>query len=862
MSPSMHLLSLSSVNRSLIAIVKAPRLHDATQPTQSKRPRPRAKRHYLSRPPTDSLKQRLQIRGDDLTWENWGKSQAVARSQNPRLPVLTHQYVLKEDEARLKTSISELLDDPDNLRARLRRLAHKGLDESDLAHWVWILDAEDSDTKIDRFVGNDRFKPIFVLMAILRSDEHFLKGSSLVKLYDYIARTYFRPDVKFQTRIFQGALSRTLDDPFNMTPTHFMLLIERLVGHCLDTFPSSIVMISRLVVGYIQTLLDDTVPKKATRRTAYGDRCMVFNFALQTFRRTPASSPVAHSLHSWEAQRILLGFSAELKRPLIIDRGSYRAIRIVLLGLKKTQAEKMTAARHVKTWPPYVRHLDGLDEARSEEEYLGRSVKAGILKRSEGYPDDLVDKALDTLGGAAPGQSVSIQQRSGSPRLWPSDLSSLNVFTEWAAAVKATRNAHEAWQRFHEPPQHGMKPNFQVYAEMFSKIFSAEIEYMSSILPGEAKETYPACEVNLTDFERERLRPCSPEELYEKMLRDGNRPARHCLTLLIRNAPSLERAAQFLSDAALDRKAVTDLTKALTPLHENLQRIPVAAFDAYLGLLCRLQSRRRWVDDPEHRRRPEVVMKHECVNRAVKLLCARMGPGRKRAALPWHTVMMTLANTKLVLRPYVTQVEDDIQALGMMMQLFRTYRESQALHPIPFNCLARCILKVLRHKGPTTDLKTAPGREEIESALGVLKSTFAELIARVQAPEGSQMMTSDLPTLYHELSAAHIQMYLEVLMRVGDVDEGRRVVEWALSSWEMGEVLQNARDPGHKQWGMLMQAFACFRAFTDETFDVETAKAMERRFQELVERGGTWTWPSEEDVEQYRNYKNVQDEML
>lgn len=774
----------------------------------------------------------------------------VARSQSTRLAVMTHQFALRLDEAKMATSLSQFLGDPVRWRMRLNVLARANITEDDLAHWIWILDAEDSDTKVQRLVSANRFKPTFVLLAILRTDEYFREGSSLVKLYDYIMRVYTGPTPEFWRQVPRAATPRAFDSRLNMSPKHFTVLIQRLLHHCLRTFPSSIVMIARLVIDYIGGIPNSS-PNKSTQRTGYTDCCSVFNYALQSFRQTSARSPLAQMRHNWKAQKILLGFSAGLKRPLIINKLSFRAIRIVLLGLKKSEPEKMAAVRYTKSWPPYIRQLDGTDEARDHQDYFSRSVKAGVLKRSEGYADELADHTLDTLGGVVIGESVTIQTRSTPLGLWTSQYRSLRIFTDWAAKVKATRNAQEAWQKFHEAPQPGLKPNFQVYAEMFSKIFSAETDLSSSILPGDARETFPTEQPNLTELERARLRPCSAEMLYEQMLRDGNRPVHQCLALLIRNAPTLADAARFLKDSPLDRKAVEDLTTSSDPLYKNLTRIPVAVFTSYVALLCSQQGRRRWVSNANHEPRVEVLLRYDRLKRAVKLVCKRLGPRRKPAAAPWHTVMRALARRSLVLRPHVTQAADDIDSLKMMSQLFTAYSMSEGLHVVPFDCLARCTLKVVCHDLGDTQMALRAQRHTA-TALATLKSVFAKLTTPVRAPEGAVLAADSLPVLYHELSAANIQTYLELLAEVGDADEGVRVVEWVLDTWKWGDVLGNARDREHKQWSMLRQAFVCFRAFAESKVSAETMEKIERRFMELEEQGGTWEWPREEDVEEYR----------
>lgn len=784
----------------------------------------------------------------------------VARSRSKRLSVVVHQHVLRQHEVKMETSISAFLNDPELWESRFKGMGHRGLGRSDLDHWLWILRAEDTDTKVERLVSTDRHIPIFVLMAILRTDEYMRKGSSLVKLYDYIARNYFRSDPTAPQDLSKRPHSS--NKAFNMTAAHFMVIVKRLVHHCLKTWPSSIVTVARLVVSYMRTIAPHTKPNKTNRRTGYGLRCCVFNHALCSFRRVSSLSPLGHLQHNWKAQKILLGFSAGLPRPLIIDRWSYRAIRVILLGLKKSQAERRTAVRHAQTWPPYRKRLDGTEEREDPENWLSRSVKAGILKRHDGYADNLSDPALETLGGHGLGDSITIQTRSGAPRFWSGNHSSLSVFSAWAAKVKATRNAYEAWQLCQEPPLPNIKPNFQVYAEMFAKLLSAEIDYTSAILPGSAKEVYPPNHTNLTEFERERLRPLSVDDLYERMLRDGNRPVKHCLTLLIRNAPTVEKAAQYLRDSPLNREAVESLTQALSPTYESLKQIPVRVFDAYVGLLCARQARRRWNPDPNvasHRPRPEVLAGYDRLKRAVQLVCVRAGPRRSPAPAPWHTVMRALAHRRLVLRPWCNQEQDNIDALGMMLSLFNAYKMSEGMHPIPFDCLARCTFNALGRDGtPAAMVKNA--ERLILTAHQALKSTLRELTSPVQAP--SESIADSLPPLYHELSAAHIRTYMLTLARLGDVDEAVQVIEWVLLSWDQSPaILTQARDPDHRQWAMLGEAFICFRAFAEGRVSKEIMSRIEARFEELKGKGSAWLWPREEDVEDYVERKSEEDRM-
>lgn len=811
---------------------------------------------------------------DQLESDILDTQRLVAASHSKRLAVLTHQLAIRQDEAHMETSMWKLFDNPLQWKRRLDKFARKGIEKDDVHHWIWILQADDTDTKVDRLVSSDRFVPIFVLMAILRSDEHMLKGSSLVKIYDYVAKTYIAPSLESRRawkteQNATGVWGRTLDSWNNMTPIVFSVFIRRIVHHCLRTFPSSLPMIARLVVRYIEMIPDCAITARK-KRTGYANRCKVFNHALCSFRRTSPHAPLANLPYNWKALKILLGYSAGLRRPLVIDRWSYRSIRMVLMGLKKTEAENLAASRYAKSWPPYIRQLDGTDETRDKAQYLSRSVKAGLLKQSEGYSHDLVDHAIDNLGGSLPGMAVAIQTRSTPLGLWRFQHRSLQIFAYWAAKVKATRNAHEAWQVFKQPPMLGVKPDFQVYAEMFEKLFAIEVDDTSTALPGDAKETYPPHLANLTELESARITPCSAEELYEMMIRSGQKPVHKCLNVLIKNAPSLEKAAEILNESPLPKPAVQALTTSHTPRNTHLAQVPISTFNAYVALLCSRQGHRRWVPYKRHMPDAEVIERYSCLKRAVHLVRLRLARRRGPASSPGHTVMMALAAKSLVIRPWVSQAEDDLDGLISMIDLFDAHTETQGHHPVPFDCLCRCILKVLSSSLPAAlDVDTvidrnikrqriaAQARERVLVGFEKAKIAFAELIKPVQAPSDSRLnATGSLPSLQHELSASHIRTYLEVLAKVGDVDEGVRVMHWMLSLIGQEGTLEKARDPRHKQWSMLCEAIVAFRAFI-EAHDIkpETMENIKQAFQDLEAKGGTWTWPTREEVEEYIQWR-------
>lgn len=759
------------------------------------------------------------------------------------------QYVLRRELA-LNTSLSQIVHGPNmQWERRMALMARRGIYEPDLAHWVWILEGPDADTKVDRFFSSDRPKPLFVLMAILRKDENMVKQSSLVRIYDYVAWMCQRMRSGPPRQESREHAQRAILSWRELAPKFFMLLIHRLMHHCMLRFPSSIVTIARLVADYVRGIPENHVPRKSSQRTGFANRCLVVNFVIQQFGRTSRNQLINLS-HHWKAQRILLALSTEMKRPVILTRLSYTAIRMVLIGLKKSQAEKDTAKRHSKTWPPYIRQLDGLDEAKQNEEYLSRSFRAGILKRQEGYADGAIDRTLDIVGGVVLGESIVVQTRSRAPKLWVGSQQSLQIFSAWAARVRTTRNIYEAWQMFNESPSPGLKPNYQVYAEMFAKLYAKQVDPDSEMLPGETKQVFQPHLGNWTEFEREILRPCSTEELYERMLQDGNRPVRECLRVLIRYAPSVKRADRYLKDSPLPKKGVEQLTEFEHPKYEQLASIPLPVFDAYIGVLCRSQSFKRWALSERHVHGKKALSRYEYLPRAIKLVNIRLGPTRKPAQEPWHTLMKAIAFENVVIRPYVTKAEDDMDSLRRLLLLFQTYETTQTLHPFAFHCLARGVRKCVR-RGIAEQLSESD-RQVVQGAAEKMKTAFWELVAPVKDLSGR--LHDDLPVQFHEISSANFSIYIETLGLLGEIDEAVRVMEWVLASYGQDGLLEKARDPGHKQWQYMHQGFICFRALcTKDVPELSEAvlRKIEQRFQELQAEGGTWEWPSDEQVSCY-----------
>ena len=294
------------------------------------------------------------------------------------------------------------------------------------------------------------------------------------------------------------------------------------------------------------------------RKQIYRDRRDFFNYALRVLGSRPDSQnmgskyrPVQGS-YVWAAQKALLTHSARYDPPLQLSRRGFVAIREVLASLPKDSNEKHTALQHAATWPPYLEASDGIDERAKPEENWSRVVQAGGLMQEAGYAKSQADLALDVLQGTAPDGSPTIQQRKSGRA--PDDV--------WAAAIRATRNAKEAWVEFQKPRALGRKPTIFQYHEMFRKLGLRDHDQDEESLPGDKPLNYAVREqANLSEIEKARLQPPTIIELYEEMMADGRGLGQHImnrqemaaasgvLVILLSNSTTMEQAHQYLEDA-------------------------------------------------------------------------------------------------------------------------------------------------------------------------------------------------------------------------------------------------------------------------------------------------------------------------
>ncbi|KAL2263248.1 hypothetical protein VTK26DRAFT_7595 [Humicola hyalothermophila] len=832
------------------------------------------------------------------TPHEWRLARAIAGNRSLRLPVLATQawlrrHALLARRRGVELKIERYLGTTEEWKSRLSELERQtGITEADIKQWLWILYPVSGDAKLQRFLKSNCRKPLFLLTMLLAKDKIIQEPATFVEVLKYVRENYVfadRPqdELNHPAYKYQGR---------SMTWWHYLVFLYRLVWHCREGWPAAMPLLSRLTAEYIGTM---RLNGGGRAMTAYQARSLVLNKALQYFSWPARVRPLDHMEHNWAAQRHLLRLAASADPPLVMDQNGYRAIRKVLVALSKTRSEAKNADRATKTWPPYRRTLDGIDERRLPEDDLSRSAKAGILVREAGYEDEIVDRALSALGGSTFGASPTIQTRSLAPVFFSGTRSSQNIYHEWAAQVKATRNAREAWMLFENPPEPGIRPTIQVYAEMFEKLFARPVGDSPAIRPGDSKEVFPVYDGNLSEFEIARLTPPTPDELYDMMLlQDKIAPSGHCLAVLVRNAPSKMAALRYLNDSPYEPyiKALKEPLSWEDGLSlKALARLPLPVFNAWIAMLCRLHTRRPRSESIVHEVLENInkldaggsagadiaatagsspVQGHGSsrdishggsIPEAIALATAFQLNNPKYAredAQPWHTIMGALAGTKILYSQHGAAFNIQ-KTLSTFLDIYRRTTDSKGIDPVSFEALCLMIRKTLRlstfeeRDGRVVPRDRIGAKSEIEklvmTAHRLALKAFRQLVAPVPVQaekdasgEGGGDAGQELAEIpRYNVVGRPLYRYMMALGCCGDAREMVRVMDWVLDGWDHAYVREEAKAPHDIKYHYMMRMFGYFVEVGGELVEPNEMERLAERLEELRRtRECTWFWPT------------------
>ncbi|TGO55129.1 hypothetical protein BCON_0096g00220 [Botryotinia convoluta] len=755
-------------------------------------------------------------------------------------------------------------------------LRKRGFSIDDLVVWTYIIQGKDTDEKAQRFLSSPSKKPTFLLLEILRKE--ILHVETFRSLLNYTWTRVFSPNPQQRTGDSWPALSEssfeeeTEDSMLFSSPdmelTTFTLLISRLLHHARHLLPSAVLPISHMVPPYLFHNLHRGSTTELLEPRAHSRCSHLLNKLLHALSRPSQYVPFKSMIHNWHAQRVLLRLANQTKPPLIIDRGGYHAVQVVLLALQKTDDESRLAKLQARSWPPWRIDQDGMDARRSPDEGLSRVIFAIRQMKQAGYSSNISTHAHGILGGQEDDGTPTIHTRSlskGRIRKLRSLVRSSPLHPRvWSSRITATRDVQEAWSAFKSFQRLGGTPTSSIYHAMMEKVEAenrrAGRSRMIDVIPGEGKEVLPPSVDNFSDFYKEELRPPSSIDfLYETMMSAGVRPQSDCLNFLISHARGIPDGIKYLRESGQRRTFLKYIVGQNADPPAKITSAEIRIIHAFVTLLCRCTDKLI----PQASPYSEISMSkdlkglHEnfadVINdiNANETMPRTLPRSRKSGINPlshalelirtsqtrykptWYAVFNALARPGITIDPNIIgDPQDDVNSWRISAAVLQDFHDAGLeLEPNGFQFICRGLEKAM----------VASSRMDQESPFAddvlLVKDEFAKL--------SSTSFDIGLPTLAHDLHSklhgAVLHAYVRVLGLAEDFEGIKAVVEWMVLHHERLMTEAKWSCNGHE---LLKRTLIAAKVFCNGTSYEEEARI-------LVEGAEGWAWPTDQDVRIY-----------
>ncbi|TWU78191.1 hypothetical protein ED733_007785 [Metarhizium rileyi] len=807
------------------------------------------------------------VLGEQQVADPWKKR--VAKLRTTRLPILLLQEIIRQEEDRSADSgLRELLPTPEENKCMLKHAALAGHSQRAIERYIYILRGRNDDARCKRYLEIPTSVPLFIFHYLIRQSSGISDAVTLQRMIDS-SRLYY--DTSSMPKSNHPETKVGAEKGLHIDRQNFNSSMRLLAHQCCRLEPRFVVKLAGLASQYIQSM---SVPARNGGKN-YIAQCDLFNACLQTFRPEPNVQVAQRAMpnaYFWEAQRILLSMSAGLEKPLLISRGGFRAIREVLSGQSKNHAELYSAARHAPTWPPYLQPGHGMDERTEPEDNWSRAISAGMLMQEAGFAKDDADHAMDILQGMTQDGTPTIQQRAM--------LSRRRRIGTWEASIRATRNAQEAWERFRNSPEEGMKPGLEQYTVMFEKLVLRDVEPDSRISPGDKALNFPTQhEANLAEFERARLRPPSVSELYQHMRLNGVQPGGTCLRILVANTASLETAHQYLRDSTEKDRIVRNLI-AEEPDPELLRAVPIGLFAAYIHVCLREQGRRagnqmmrviglaesrlsqeqsRWVPYIWGVILKELSQHHNAMgislHEQLHLMFRVMDTIEKAEGVQLSTFGQFHKGIRKVIRRQLIK----LLAMDKEGKLFVKSPFAQALYCRP--CAATANDVQARHSLPQNEIGEEGASQQTGAEVSLMNEARARMKYMFQALVQKELhareyldgcQTAPLEAMNSRkdvVQSDHAYDYMLTLGYLGEFEEMGRLLGWLIQQWGQFDVVSSLNEMDEApSYADFFETLCIFRLVAEPMLMDDRVSTL---LQKLADSGLNWTWPDDEAVETY-----------
>nr|POE64871.1 hypothetical protein CFP56_69563 [Quercus suber] len=459
-------------------------------------------------------------------------------------------------------------------------LLKKGYKLSDVQAWASALlapDSLDAAMILDNYAREKGWQaiPFIVHQYLLRRP--YIKSAALKLI---VRQTQVYLDARYQNRQPPAAGAQML----------FVAFI-RLVRHAREVWPQVMPSLAEMFFHYISVM--DSTHAAAT----LAQKTSMLNKAMDLMSRSCAVQPLKDAMHSEAAVFHVLRCMAEHDPPIVLTRSGYRAVVRVQLSEKKNSMERQWAQLKALSWPPWKVDRTSKDSAITPEYGISRAGHTLARMREAGYAPQTWEKAAMIYAGWDLDGTPSIQTRISA------ELDSSGASNEliWAARIRSTRTAQEAWAAYLAFEDAGQPPSSVVYLAIFERLFAEEkrqrehhypskfpdaikVPDREQILPGDSKEIAPLPpSSHLHTYTRSV--PPTVLDFFESLEAREVMLDCTCLAFIVRNAASLQLGFRYLQYGQRAHPGIKNLLPVSD--HESGTAFPDVVLTAVVELLCR-----------------------------------------------------------------------------------------------------------------------------------------------------------------------------------------------------------------------------------------------------------------------------------
>lgn len=389
-----------------------------------------------------------------------------------------------------------------------------------------------------------------------------------------------------------------------LSPDAVFVVFSRLARHARHVWPDALPS----VADYLVRFLPDIRPNRngdavsATQTVTF-----MLNKAMYLISEPTAVAPFKNVNHQEAAVIRILSAMAEHDPPLQIAREGYRAVIRLQLAMGKTENEQQWASLKALSWPPWKEDRTRMDSELGPEHGISRARATLNRMKEAGYAPQSWEEIAGVYTGWDADGTPTIQTRvllpvwNAKTRVKSDEIAQRHNASLWAARIKTTRTAQEAWACYLAFEDSQLPADESVLLAILKKLHKEDLrlrwlattnqedlleqdDQQRRIFPGDTQEVDPLPpSTHLYTYTR--TNPPSAHEFCIQLQDHGIYLRDQCLAFLISNAASFKDGLEYMRTAESQYPAVGNV-------HTLDVRLPDVLFFAYVKFLCRYSNAR------------------------------------------------------------------------------------------------------------------------------------------------------------------------------------------------------------------------------------------------------------------------------